>query len=127
MLLRVEAVRRVGLLDESYFLYYEELDYAHRLRGAGYTLSWCPQSRVRHHGTGSPSRPRAASQQYHEQLSALRYTRRHHPGWLPLVLLLRVIGKPLAMCIKGQVRLVPAGLRAVRDFIWPRLGMHPEF
>jgi len=121
MLLRTEALRRVGLLNEEFFLYYEELDLARRLRRAGYRLSWCPGSRVRHGGgTSSGARESAEARQYHEQLSALRFTRRHYPALLPVVLLLRLFGKPLVMFFRGRREYIPAAMRAARDFFRAR-------
>jgi GT2 family glycosyltransferase len=42
LLVRADAFRRVGGLDETYFLYYEELDLCLRVRRAGYTLRCVP-------------------------------------------------------------------------------------
>src|SRR5262245_5818128 len=67
LLVRAEALERVGLLDESYFAYHEEIDWCVRARKAGYTLYYQPFSRVYHHYSKStdvtkPLRsPRAAS------------------------------------------------------------------
>ena len=46
MLVRAEAFRRVGLLDEWYFLYYEDLDLCLRLRCAGYRLRCVPAAQA---------------------------------------------------------------------------------
>ncbi len=48
VLLRSEALRRVGLLDESFFLYCEDLDLGWRLRLAGERSYLAPASRVLH-------------------------------------------------------------------------------
>lgn len=42
------ALREIGLLDESYFAYHEEVDWCHRARQAGYRIYWQPYSRVWH-------------------------------------------------------------------------------
>ena len=47
--LRQEALDQVGLLDERYFIYTEEVDLCHRLAQAGRELWWVPQSVVVHH------------------------------------------------------------------------------
>lgn len=49
------AVRRqvfeiVGLMDEGYFLFYEETDFCLRAKRAGFSCWYVPQSRVRHIG-----------------------------------------------------------------------------
>lgn len=59
MLIRRELFEEVGLLNEAYFLYYEEVELALRARREGWLALAIPQSRVRHRdttggGIGSP-------------------------------------------------------------------------
>ena len=49
MLVRSEVFRRVGLIDEAYFLYFEEVDFLLRAQRAGYRTFYVPTSRVVHH------------------------------------------------------------------------------
>jgi len=53
LLLRREALDGVGLLDERYFMYSEEMDLCYRLSRAGWRLYWVPGARVVHYGEGS--------------------------------------------------------------------------
>jgi GT2 family glycosyltransferase len=48
MLVRSEVFRRIGLMDEAYFLYYEEVDFCLRARRAGFPCWYEPASRVVH-------------------------------------------------------------------------------
>jgi GT2 family glycosyltransferase len=48
ILVRAEALTRVGLFDESYFHYLEEMDLMERLARAGWRLGLVPQSVVVH-------------------------------------------------------------------------------
>jgi GT2 family glycosyltransferase len=56
LLLRAEAVRRVGLFDESYFAYHEDVDWCLRARRAGYRFYYEPLSRVFHRSSSSTTR-----------------------------------------------------------------------
>ncbi|MBI4252641.1 glycosyltransferase family 2 protein [Candidatus Uhrbacteria bacterium] len=47
-LFRASALKEVGLIDEHFFMYYEDSDLSWRLRMAGYTLSLCCDSTVYH-------------------------------------------------------------------------------
>lgn len=48
MMLRPQAIRDVGGLDEAYFLYWEETDLCERLRRAGWRVRLAPTVHVRH-------------------------------------------------------------------------------
>jgi hypothetical protein len=52
-LMRADALRDIGLLDEAYFAYHEEVDWCHRARLAGYRIYYQPFSRIWHHGSKS--------------------------------------------------------------------------
>src|SRR3990172_13245239 len=48
LLVRRDAINRVGLLDEGFFMYSEELDWARRLAEHGWKVAYQPQSKVIH-------------------------------------------------------------------------------
>jgi GT2 family glycosyltransferase len=51
MLLPKEVIDKVGLLDERYFMYFEDLDYCRRVRESGYKIYYLPSSQIIHeHG-----------------------------------------------------------------------------
>ncbi len=77
LLLRKQALDQVGLLDEDYFMYTEELDLCHRLRKAGWLLYWVPQAVVLHYGGQSTKQaPQEMFLRLYE--SRLQYFRKHH-------------------------------------------------
>lgn len=82
MLVRAEVVARVGLLDEGYFMYGEEVDWCRRIKAAGWTVLTAPAARVIHYGGQSTAQmPEAMFLQLHR--SRARYFRRYHsPGFL---------------------------------------------
>ena len=49
MLLRSEALSRTGLLDESFFMYGEDIDLSYRLTQAGYNNYYFPGTRIIHY------------------------------------------------------------------------------
>jgi N-acetylglucosaminyl-diphospho-decaprenol L-rhamnosyltransferase len=53
LLLRRPALDQVGLLDEGYFMYTEEVDLCYRMALAGWELWWVPGAEVVHHEAGS--------------------------------------------------------------------------
>src|SRR6185369_4150476 len=50
MLCPLDAIRAVGLIDESYFLYMEDIEHSLRMRQAGYRFGYAAGSKVWHKG-----------------------------------------------------------------------------
>ena len=53
MLIRTSALKAVGLFDEDFFLYFEETDLCRRVRNAGWSVRYVPESRVAHVGSAT--------------------------------------------------------------------------
>lgn len=53
MLIRREVIEDIGLLDDTYFLYFEETDFCYRARQAGWTTHYVVESSVTHVGSAS--------------------------------------------------------------------------
>lgn len=49
LLIRSEVFRKVGLLDDNYFLYYEDVDFCLRAKKIGFKLKYCPTAKIFHH------------------------------------------------------------------------------
>ena len=49
LMIRREALERTGLLDESYFMYGEDIDFSWRIRLAGYKNYYLPTTRILHY------------------------------------------------------------------------------
>jgi N-acetylglucosaminyl-diphospho-decaprenol L-rhamnosyltransferase len=63
MLCRAEAVSQVGLLDEGYWLYMEDLDWCHRFWDAGWKVFYEPGAVALHVKGGSSAARRAPRQE----------------------------------------------------------------
>jgi N-acetylglucosaminyl-diphospho-decaprenol L-rhamnosyltransferase len=77
ILARREAVEEIGLLDERYFMYAEEVDWCLRTRRAGWAIWQVPQARVTHYGGASTRQVRARMQIALYQ-SRLRFFEQHY-------------------------------------------------
>lgn len=59
MLVRGATIAQIGLLDEAFFMYGEDLDWAFRIKAAGWKVWYYPRVHVRHHkGASSRGNPR---------------------------------------------------------------------
>lgn len=78
LLLRGAALEQVGLLDEGYFMYVEEVDLCYRLKRAGWEVWQVPAARVMHYGGQSTQQmPERMFLELHR--SRYRFFRRHYP------------------------------------------------
>lgn len=80
MMLRREVIQATGLFDESYFMYAEEVDWAWRIRRAGWQAMCVPQAHVVHLGGQSTKQVKARSIINLWQ-SRKKLYRRYYPTW----------------------------------------------
>jgi GT2 family glycosyltransferase len=81
-------LEQVGLLEDRYFLYYEEIDWAVRGRDR-FKLGYCPNAVVYHKegasaGSSLEETGRSPLSEYHHTRSRLIFSRLHYPAFLPL-------------------------------------------
>lgn len=76
MLCRAAAVREVGLLDEGYWLYMEDLDWCHRFWDAGWKVFYEPAGVALHVKGGSSAGRRAPRQEIAFHRGMARFYRR---------------------------------------------------
>lgn len=97
MLLSRAAMDDVGLLDEGFFLYWEETEFCLRLRKKGWRLAAAPDSRVLHKVNASTAGNQLIRDRYFTA-SGLRILRLHSPAphiAMPIFLGVRLIRRLL--------------------------------
>lgn len=115
LLLRRAALDAVGLLDEGFFLYWEDADLCYRLRAKGFALAVCADAVVRHAGHGSLAF-RSPAWDRHFTCSSVRFFRRHatFPAW------------PIAVSAGGRLlRRLVTGRWANARAVWQGLRTGP--
>jgi len=88
---RREAIEQVGLLDEGFFMYSEELDWCRRFREAGWRVVYLPAAQIVHH-VGKSSEQVVAARHIHFQTSKVRYFRKYHGSLAAEALRLFLLG-----------------------------------
>jgi GT2 family glycosyltransferase len=72
----------VGLLDERFFMYTEDVDFCAALRARGRRILFTPDAEIVHlRGRSRQSAPGETNQGYRR--SQLAFYAKHHPGWEP--------------------------------------------
>ena len=88
LLVRKTVLDTVGLLDDGYFMYSEEVDLCFRLQKAGWQLYWVPQSQVVHYW-GQSAKQVMAEMFLQLYRGKLRFFRKHY-SW-PTVFFYKLI------------------------------------
>jgi N-acetylglucosaminyl-diphospho-decaprenol L-rhamnosyltransferase len=87
MIVRTSAMKKVGLLDERFFMYAEDLDWCKRFREAGYQIVFHPEAKVIHHkyksGLLSASAHTAFKTRGHFYDTMLQYYDKHYQSRYP--------------------------------------------
>lgn len=125
MFIRTEAFTEYGLLPEDYFLYYEELDYVQIIGGSNKIL-WEPKSIIYHQGGSSfidvNNKKNSIKAQYYENLSTFKFTNKYYKKYLPLVLFIRLVTKPILFIVRKDWHLFRPLLKAYKDFLFSNIN-----
>ena len=120
MLIKREALNKVGLMPECYFLYYEELDWSMIFTRAGFQIWYEPKCTIFHKesqatGQNSPLRT------YYITRNRLRLVKRNYQGvtkWLSYCYLIGIVGGRdiLHYLLSGRFQHLKATLSGIRNF-----------
>jgi len=77
LLVRREAMDEVGVFDEGYFMYAEEVDWCYRMKQAGWEVWFLAQAPIIHYGGGS-SRQRRTRSEAELYRSRIRFFHKHY-------------------------------------------------
>ena len=77
LFVRREAIDDVGLLDEGYFLYVEDIDWCYRMHQKGWGVYWVPDAEIIHHHVAASDRRLLSWHSWVHLRSMVRYFRKH--------------------------------------------------
>jgi N-acetylglucosaminyl-diphospho-decaprenol L-rhamnosyltransferase len=84
LLVRRADAQAVGLLDERYFMYTEDVDFCAAIRARGRRVLFTPEAQVVHlRGRSVASSPRVVEAAYRR--SQLAFYAKYHAGWVPFL------------------------------------------
>lgn len=82
MLVRRADAEAVGLMDERYFMYAEDVDFCAAVRARGRRVLFSPAAEIVHLRGQSRATASAATQHAYRR-SQIAFYEKHHPGWAP--------------------------------------------
>jgi GT2 family glycosyltransferase len=90
MMVRAEVAQQVGLLDERYFMYGEDTDWAYRIKQAGWRIMYVPRTKVRHLKRASSRMYRSRTIRYFYDAMRIFYRTHYasiYPRWMTAAVL----------------------------------------
>jgi GT2 family glycosyltransferase len=80
-MVRQETIKKIGMLDEQFFLWFEEVDYCQRIKKIGGEVWYTPEAKcVDYIGQSFKQVKRGVAQKYFRD-SMLKYFKKWHPAW----------------------------------------------
>jgi len=77
MFIRPAVFDKIGLLDEDFFIWFEEVDFCRRTWKAGYKVMYFPGAKIIHHGGQSFAQQKMVKNQWNFFKSAWKYFRKN--------------------------------------------------
>lgn len=102
MLMRTEALRQAGILDEQFFMYGEDLDLALRIKQKGWNAYYYPGATILHYKRESSKRSRKAQIEFYRAMYI--FYEKHYRATTPFYLDWLVMG---GIAAKGGLALAP--------------------
>ena len=82
MMVRRDVLEQVGLLDEAYFMYGEDLDWCYRMRQAGWIIYYTPNAEIIHF-KGESGRSEQLRVEFRKREAMVIFVRKHMKGHYP--------------------------------------------
>jgi hypothetical protein len=81
MIVKRDIIDKVGLMDESYFMYGDDIDWCYRIKQAGWKVYYLPEAEVIHYGGRGGSRRRSYRNivEFYRAM-AIFYKKHYSPG-----------------------------------------------
>lgn len=90
MFIRRQVIDQIGLLDERFFMYAEDIDFCHRAKDAGWQVVYFPQAQVTHlkgmSGTKSRHSHTQSSTRHHFYHTMKQYWHKHYSHKQPKII-----------------------------------------
>ena len=120
MLIPIDKIRAVGMLDERYFLYWEDTDWSANAQKRGYRLLFVPGSHVWHKVSATIA-PRSFLQYYYYTRNGLLFCREHDLLVLPWFLACLAVDVVVGLA-KGNKSMLRGFIKGCADFLRGRFG-----
>jgi GT2 family glycosyltransferase len=130
LMVKKPVIEAIGLLDERFFLYWEDVDWGLRAKNAGYSNLVVPNSHIWHKVSVSAGGPESPLKAYHKTRSHLLMAKLHAPWALPR--LQRAFLRDIAYLLfkssdENRMRKAWAYLAATKDYYLGKTDKGPHW
>jgi GT2 family glycosyltransferase len=102
MMVRREAMEQVGILDEQFFMYGEDIDWCYRIKQAGWRIVYFAEAIIIHYKYGSRSKRAAATiKDFHRAM--IIFYKKHYRKKYPIIIYWIIV---IAVKVKCTLQLV---------------------
>ena len=109
LMVRKAAIDAVGMFDERYFFFFEETDWAYRMRRGGWKIVHLPQAHIYHfQGQSAKMNPRSRIEFYHSRYQFLKKWR--SPFQYALAAMVIVVRLVINWSLTAAAAIITAGL-----------------
>lgn len=105
ILVRRKVIAQVGVLDEEFFMYAEDVDWCYRMHRAGWKIVYFPGAKVMHH-IGRSSRKMPVKTTYERHRSMWLFYKKHYSRGIVLV----DVATWLGIALRGAMMMVRGAL-----------------
>jgi hypothetical protein len=121
MLINLNLIKDIGLMNEDYFLYWEETDYCIRAKRNHWKLYYCPTSIV-WHKEGATTKKGSKIAVYYYTRNSLIFYKRFFPIQFLIIFIFGFLFKILKRLINKDVYSIKYIIKAYIDFVFHRYG-----
>ncbi len=105
--LRSDVLKKVGLLDERFFFYYEDCDWSVRIKRSHYRLGSEPKSII-YHKQGASSETCRPRSDYYDMYNGLLFYKKHFRSYYLIANYMKLLLRIVDMLRKGKLkRIIP--------------------
>lgn len=131
MLIRKDVIEKVGLLEEDFFMYYEDTDFSLRAKKAGFELLYVPDSHIWHKVSRSAKKMGEPKIHYYHIRNALLISKRNAPFiiligiyiWSAIHYLKQILKLAIMPSRRESAKMI---MRGILDFYKNKFGEYEE-
>jgi len=125
LLIKMEVIKKIGLMDPQYFLYLEDVDYCLRNNLKGYKILYIGKSKIYHKVSISSNKQNNLASLYYVTRNRFYFAKKFYPNfyYIPFLYITIIFFiKILYWFISGENEKIKIAKKAISDYIFNKMG-----